>query len=219
VSEQLTLHTPDGLALEAERQRPPEGVATRAAAVLCHPHPQFGGSMRAVVVSPLFSALPALGVDCLRFNFRGVEGSQGESGDGSGEHIDALAAVAAQRAASPTGPLLCCGFSYGADVALSVLDAQVDAWAALAPPLHFGVDAEALARDQRPKLVVLAQHDDFRDAQEVAAVAQGWPNTRVEIVGGASHFFVGRTDRVIDLVGQFIAALVDGEATGPRARG
>ncbi len=213
MTELVELHTSDGLRLEAERAEPPAGRPTRAAAVLCHPHPQFGGSMRAVVVSPLFAALPDFGVDCLRFNFRGVEGSQGTYGEGKGEHLDAVAAVSAQRAAVPSVPLICCGFSFGADVALSVVDPAVDAWIAIAPPLHFAVDTAVLAADARPKLVVLAQHDDFRDAAEAGAIAHAWPSTRVEIVGGASHFFVGRTDRVVELVGEFVDELVAHGAT------
>src|SRR5438552_3863528 len=65
----LTLATRDGVALEAE-QATPEG-ASRASVVLCHPHPQYGGTMRSIVISALFDALPAAGFTCLRFNFRG----------------------------------------------------------------------------------------------------------------------------------------------------
>src|SRR5262245_3008926 len=71
--ESLTLTAGDGVTLEAERA-PAEGPS-RATAVLCHPHPQHGGTMRSLVISALFKALPPAGVTCLRFNFRGVEGS------------------------------------------------------------------------------------------------------------------------------------------------
>jgi uncharacterized protein len=206
VAEALTLQTSDGLALEAERAAPPPGVARRAAAVLCHPHPQFGGSMRAVVVSPLFEQLPHHGIECLRFNFRGVEGSEGSFGQGIGERLDAAAAIAAQHAHAPDLALVCIGFSFGADVALSMTDGAIAAWVAIAPPLHFAADGgAAVGRDPRPKLVVLAQHDTFRAADEVAALAASWVDARVEIVGGASHFFVGRADRVVELVAGFAA--------------
>lgn len=204
-TEPIALHTRDGLTLEAERARPPAGTPTIAAAVLCHPHPQFGGSMRAVVVSPLFEALPRLGVDCLRFNFRGVERSEGSYGNGVDEQLDARAALIAQHDEVDGVPLVSVGFSFGADVALQVTDDVVDAFVAIAPPLHFGGAGDAIAHDPRPKLVVLAERDDFRAASEVAATAGAWPDTRVEIVGGASHFFVGRTDRVTTLVGDFVA--------------
>src|SRR5687767_6561224 len=75
VPEPTTITTDDGLTLEAELA--PADRTPRAGMVLCHPHPQYGGSMRSLVISALFDALPAAGVTCLRFNFRGVENSEG----------------------------------------------------------------------------------------------------------------------------------------------
>jgi alpha/beta superfamily hydrolase len=201
----LTISTPDGLALEAERATPPDGVPTRCAVVLCHPHPQFGGSMRAVVVSPLFAELPAHGADCLRFNFRGVEGSQGTYDNGIGERVDAQAAVSAQHAAVPGVALVCLGFSFGADVAQHVVDGP-DAWVLIAPPLR-SEPAPAFTDDPRPKLVVLAEHDDFRALAEAQAITSTWRATRIEVVPGASHFFVGRQERVTELDVDFLATL------------
>ena len=76
------LETGDGVVLEAEwsARQHPDGA--RAAAVLCHPHPQYGGTMRSIVISELYSALPKLGFACLRFNFRGVEQSEGTYTEG-----------------------------------------------------------------------------------------------------------------------------------------
>ena len=90
--EPRVITTSDGLALEAELAIPE--TAPRAGMVLCHPHPQHGGTMRSIVIGALFEALPRVGVTCLRFNFRGVEGSEGAYGDGHGEQRDAQAAVA-----------------------------------------------------------------------------------------------------------------------------
>ena len=72
--EPRVITTSDGLALEAELSLPE--TAPRAAMVMCHPHPQFGGTMRSIVIGALFEALPRVGVICLRFNFRGVEGAR-----------------------------------------------------------------------------------------------------------------------------------------------
>ena len=72
--EALSLTAEDGVVLEAERA-PAEGTS-RATAVLCHPHPQHGGTMRSIVVSALFEALPPAGVTCLRFNFRRCRGQR-----------------------------------------------------------------------------------------------------------------------------------------------
>ena len=75
-AEPVALHTRRRSRLEAEFAPRPAPRAA-AAVVLCHPHPQYGGTMRSIVISALFDALPATGYACLRFNFRGVEGSGG----------------------------------------------------------------------------------------------------------------------------------------------
>jgi len=203
VAEALTLHTADGVTLEAELAA--AQPTARAGAVLCHPHPQYGGSMRSIVISALFSALPAAGVTCLRFNFRGVEGSTGVFDSGRGECVDASTAIAELAGALPDGvPLLLAGWSFGADVALSVRDAAVAAWLAVAPPLHFANDEAATGADPRPKLLALAEHDEVRPPADVVAATEHWTATTVEVVGGASHFFVGRTDRLVELALGFI---------------
>ena len=176
--------------------------------VLCHPHPQYGGTMRSIVISALFSALPAAGVTCLRFNFRGVEGSEGSHDEGRGEREDVLAAIRDLRSLlAPTSPLVLTGWSFGADVALSVVDDGIDAWYAIAPPLRFASALDALAGDPRPKLVALAEHDEFRSPAEVAEVMAAWTATEIQVVGGASHFFMGRTDRVVELAAGLVGRL------------
>ena len=93
----------------------------------------------------------------------------------------------------------CLGWSFGADVTLSVAAPEAAGCIAIAPPLRYGRDFQAVAEDPRPKLVLLAAHDEFRPAAEVAAITAGWTATTTETVAGASHFFVGRTDRLVDL--------------------
>jgi alpha/beta superfamily hydrolase len=212
----LSIMTSDGLILEGERRRPTDEI--RAAAVLCHPHPQYGGTMRSLVISALFDALPTRGVDCVRFNYRGVERSQGGYGDGVGERLDVLAAIDALGAdadadadpiapAVPTVPTVLIGWSFGADMVLATVDARISGWFAIAVPMRFvsDLDRAAVASDPRPKFLALAQHDEFRDAEWVVETTRTWHNTRTEVVSGASHFFVGRTDRLIQLADEFIA--------------
>jgi uncharacterized protein len=205
----VSLTTTDGLTLEAELAVA-HGAAPRAAMALCHPHPQYGGSMRSIVISALFDALPAAGVTCLRFNFRGVENSEGAYDEGNLERVDAEAAVAAldHELGDTAPPLVLAGWSFGADMALSVRDGRVSAWLAIAPPLRFAHDVDGLAADPRPKLLALAQHDEFRDPAEITALADTWANTDVHVVGGASHFFMGRTDRLVALAAGYVDRLV-----------
>ena len=203
----LLLTTSDGQTLEAERCVPPTGTPTRLAAVLCHPHPLFGGSMRAVVVSPLFRDLPALGVDCLRFNFRGVEASSGSFDNAEGEQHDVAAAVSTLRAAVDAEvPLVVIGFSFGADLTLATDHPAINGWCAIAPPLRFVSEADIEARriDARPKSIILAALDDVRDPAAVAKRFDGAVNSSVVTIGGASHFFVGRDRQLLDAVSTFV---------------
>src|SRR5262245_1016765 len=135
----LTIATADGLTLEAEFA---EAVGERrAAAVLCHPHPQYGGTMRSIVTSALFGALPAHGVACLRFNFRGVEGSEGTHAGGVDERLDVVAALDAMTATvGEAVPLVLVGWSFGGDMALSIADDRLAGWVGIAPPLGFHRD-------------------------------------------------------------------------------
>jgi alpha/beta superfamily hydrolase len=182
--------------------------------VLCHPHPQFGGTMRSIVISALFGALPNRGVTCLRFDFRGVGRSGGAFDGGDAERLDARAAVAELAARLPSGaPLVLTGWSFGADVALSVRDPAIAAWIAIACPLRFARDLGPTAADPRPKHVVLAANDEVRDPAAVAARVATWASTTVETVGGASHFFVGRTDRLVDIAAGHVDALLDARPT------
>ena len=204
--EPLELKTADGVTLEAELWV--AAGAPRCGVVLCHPHPQYGGTMRSIVISALFDALPTQGVACLRFNFRGVEGSAGTHDFGNLERVDAETAVAALADRLPSDvPLILTGWSFGADMALSVRDERVHAWLAIAPPLVAVHDVDGLAADPRPKLLALAQHDEYRDPAEVTERAERWANTDVHVVGGASHFFVGRTDRLVELASGYVDRL------------
>jgi alpha/beta superfamily hydrolase len=211
MAEALTLTTTDGVTLEAERA--PAHGTRRAGMVLCHPHPQFGGTMRSIVIGALFDALPPMGVTCLRFNFRGVEGSGGTHDEGNLERVDVeTAVVALATELDGAVPLVLAGWSFGADMALSVRATAVSAWLAIAPSLRLVSDRAGLADDARPKLLALAQHDEVRDPAEVVAEAEGWANVDVQVVGGASHFFMGRTDRLVEIA----AAYVDRLAPPPR---
>lgn len=208
MADAITLEAVDGVRLEAEHAPPVDGSSRRAGIVLCHPHPQYGGTMRSLVISALFDALPRAGVECLRFNFRGVEHSGGEYSKGDGERLDALAAVADLSRRLPDGvPLVLAGWSFGADIALSCADPAIAGWLLIACPLRFARDAELVTGDPRPKYAVLAQHDEFRDAEEVAREVAGWRNAQSHVVGGASHFFVGRTDQVIAHAIAFVDSL------------
>jgi uncharacterized protein len=203
------LTTADDVSLEAEVT---DSEGPRAAtAVLCHPHPQYGGTMRSIVISALFDALPAAGVTCLRFNFRGVERSTGTHDDGRGELLDVRSALETAATLAASEPLLLAGWSFGADMTLATHDPRLAGWLAIAPPLRFAAEFGAVATDARPKQLVLGQHDEFRDPASVVAATEEWNATDIEVIPGASHFFVGRTDRVVDAARAFVERVVTTE--------
>ncbi len=217
MSDAIAITAADGVALEAQLEAPADGARPRAGMVLCHPHPQYGGSMRSLVISALFEAMPRVGVECVRFNFRGVEGSAGEYGHGDTERLDARAAVDFLAGRLPDGvPLILAGWSFGADVALSCSEAAIAGWLLIASPLRYCRDPELVTGDPRPKYVVLAAHDEFRPADQVAREVDEWRNATVHVVGGASHFFVGRTDNVTAHALAFVDSLTGG-STEPTA--
>jgi len=113
-----------------------------------------------------------------------------------GETLDAVAAVRTMAESNPNGRLALTGWSFGGDIALAVTDAVLTGWVAIAPPLRIR-PPYAAASDPRPKYLVLAEHDEVREPSDVEQEVASWAATNVAVVPGASHFFVGRTDRVL----------------------
>src|SRR5947209_12427252 len=99
--------------LEEPEDRQPAG-----AAVVCHPHPKGGGTMHNKVVYRIARGLRRTGCVVLRFNFRGVNLSEGEFADGIGETHDAEAALLELQQRYPALPVVTAGFSFGSRVAL-----------------------------------------------------------------------------------------------------
>lgn len=202
--EELRFPSADGTVLEGELAPADDPFA---AVVLCHPHPQYGGSMRAGIIGDLFRALPARGLTTLRFNFRGVERSEGAWDAGRGECEDARAAVHTLDAAVPTAlPLLLIGWSFGADMALSVHHPRVAGWCAIAPPLHFATGVDETGVDSRPKHLILGELDDVVSAERIAELSATWRATTRETIPGATHFFVGRSAEVSAAAVKFCTA-------------
>ena len=202
----LTLSTSDGLTLEAECRVPDDASV---AVVLCHPHPAAGGSMTSLVTSELFRLLPASGIAVLRFNFRGVGASEGSHDGGVAERLDILAAIDTMAALCPNLPIHVCGWSFGADTSLAVLDARISSWVCCAPPLRVVPLEEltaAAGSDPRPKVLIVPEHDQFRVPASAIEATADWVDTRVVAVSGADHFFVGRTDKVAVLVTEAVRA-------------
>lgn len=219
----ITFETEDGLLLEGE-VRAPEGNP-RASAVLCHPHPQQGGSKDHPLLWAIRNELSSRGFVVLSFNFRGVMGSEGAYGGGLAEVADVAAAVGRARAeAPPEAPTFVAGWSFGAHVALreALDDDRVWALALIGLPLaESDLDLSPLpplpVRDRlkayaRPILLLAGEADPFCPVPELRSLGRRLPRARVEVLEGTDHFFWRREREAARVVGSFAASALFGEA-------
>lgn len=193
----IRLLTADGVHLDGDLTAPEEPVA---AAVVCHPHPLYGGDRHNPVVGAAVHALAERGVAALRFDFRGVGASGGTHGKGIDERLDVVAAVDALAEHSPGVPLWLVGYSFGSMVALSVVDDRIAGWVAIAPPLAAMGGRPAAADDPRPKHLLVAGHDQFSPPDATAALTGDWPATATSVLATADHFLAGHLAEVARLV-------------------
>ncbi|HTR96392.1 MAG TPA: alpha/beta fold hydrolase [Candidatus Acidoferrales bacterium] len=161
------------------------------AAVVCHPHPLFGGTLHNKVVHRVASTLHELGAAVLRFNFRGVGRSEGVHDRGVGELEDARVALAWLRERHPAARCWVAGFSFGSWVAsrLGASEPGIERMILIAPPVHTQT-FEEMRTSPVPKLVVQGTADDVCKPENLARVFPGWAEPkRLMPVEGAGHFF------------------------------
>lgn len=181
---EIVVDTPDA---------PPRGVA-----VVCHPHPQQGGTLDNKVAATLARAFVQLGYRAVRLNFRGVGKSEGAWDEGRGEVDDALAVVAAQR--DPALPLALAGFSFGGFVASQ---------AAADLPAHLKAQGLVLVGPSTRKQQVppvpddtVVIHGESDDVVPLEATLD-WARPQslpVIVVPGAGHFFHGQLPLLKNLI-------------------
>ena len=203
VSEKLFIEGPVGR-LEAILERPGEGPL-EGCAVVCHPHPQHGGTMHNKVAHTLARAFVRSGFETLRFNFRGTEESEGSFDNGIGELDDALAALHWLSDRHPDLPIWLAGFSFGAAMAVKAAAAEpVDGLVAVAPAIsRFAQGLET--QPSCPWLIVQGDEDELVDVEEtVAWVDSLEPGPELLIINGGEHFFHGRLGELRDAVMRFV---------------
>jgi alpha/beta superfamily hydrolase len=207
-AESLVLQGPAG-DLEA-RLDFPEGrqgldpAAPVAFAVVCHPHPLFGGTLTNKVVHTLARSFTDVGMPALRFNFRGVGASAGTHDEGRGEVQDALAVVRHGRERWPQAQLWLAGFSFGAAVAVRASGAAHPAGLVAVAPAVDRIDIGAV-RPECPWLVVLGDADDVVPPARMLEWARDLrPQPSLQIMAGAGHYFHGRLPDLRDAVTAFL---------------
>lgn len=186
---QLDLRGPAGR-LEALYETP---GSPRFAAIVCHPHPLFGGTMNNHATYRLARAVRARGGASLRFNFRGVGLSAGAYDRGRGEAEDARAGLAWLAARHPGLPRLACGFSFGSWMALEAGCTEAAVRGVLCAGLALSlreVAGPAARLCEKPVAVVQAERDPFGSPEEVGDAFTGSAGARrLAVVKGATHLF------------------------------
>lgn len=178
------------------------------AVVICHPHPQFGGSMDNNVVYGVERAATDAGFTALRFNFRGVGRSKGRFDNGVGEREDVKHAVDRLAEEDGVGDIIVVGYSFGAVAGLpaAIEHPEVTAMAGISPPTVMA-DFSYLADCEKPKLIIAGTADSFCNPEKLEPLVKG-PKDRFELFDGADHFHIGHEERAGRLVCDWIASTV-----------
>ena len=187
-----------------------EGIYTAPAgasraAVICHPHPLYGGNMHNNVVLAVEAGLHASGHATLRFNFRGAGRSQGGYEGGAGEMDDVRAAVAEVLRRSGFARCTLAGYSFGAMMVVQTATAidAADRLIIVAPPLSFA-GMEPLATCARPKLILAGDRDQYCSLPDLDRALMAVPSPqRKTILRGADHFFGGFEDDLTAAIAAF----------------
>jgi alpha/beta superfamily hydrolase len=179
--------------------------AAPAVAVICHPHPQHGGTMHNKVVHTLARTFAALGFATVRFDFRGVGASEGSYGDGRGEVEDALAVLDFAGQRWPGRPLWLGGFSFGGMVAIAAAgQREVERLVTVAPPVY-RMELENVSQPDCPWLILIGDEDELVDVDAVIAwVNELEPGPQLLVLEGVDHFFHGRLTQLKDCLIEWI---------------
>ena len=168
----------------------------RAAAVLLHPHPDYGGDRFNIVVDALYRALPPAGVSAVRFDF-----SSSDVVVAAGEAVSVVDAVNDR-------PVVLMAYSFGADVATTIADDRLAGWFLIAPPLSDRSLDRPIAADARPKAIAVPERDQFSSPGRTSHLTSSWTNTTVSVVAGADHFLADATGVVVDRALEWLKAAV-----------
>jgi alpha/beta superfamily hydrolase len=199
---------PDG-PLEALIEWDPQ-VTARQVALVCHPHPLYGGTMHNKVVFRAAKAALLLGLPTLRFNFRGAGHSAGTFTGGDGEREDVRAALDYLAAHFPGLPICLMGFSFGSWVGLEVgaTDPRVSTLVGLGVPVN-SANFDFLRDVRKPKLILQGTRDEFGSAVQVTELYDSLAEPKqIHWVQGADHFFAGKLDEVQEALRRFLAPIV-----------
>ncbi len=180
-------------------------------AIILHPHPQFGGTMNNPVVYNMYYQFVNRGFSVLRFNFRGVGRSQGSFDHGTGELSDAAAALDWAQSVNPDARACwIAGFSFGAWIGMQLLmrRPEVEGFISVAAPANL-YDFSFLAPCPSSGIFVHGDKDSVVPTSALATLVEKLKTQKgivieQQIVEGANHFFDGRTDELMEVIGTYL---------------
>ena len=212
--ESLSIDGPAGK-LEALLEEP-DDQAPNAAVLVCHPHPLHGGTMHNKVVYRVARGLRRAGAVVLRFNYRGVNKSEGKYDDGAGEREDARAALEVLRARYPDLPFSLAGFSFGSRIILNLGCEIQGASRLIAVGFPAGYqDSAELGRCEVPRVFIVSTHDEFCAVPSMEGYFAGLSGPKELIwIEARDHFFTGALDELEEAV--FRVGQVSGAANPAR---
>ncbi len=180
----------EALLEEPEQERPVE------AALVCHPHPRHGGTMHNKVVYRLARGLRKSGCVVLRFNYRGVNLSEGAYAEGIGETEDARTGLSELHRRYPALPVLAAGFSFGSRIALHLAAQESVVRRVIAVGFPAKDSDYEYVKDVRvPKHFVQSTNDEFGPRPQFTAFFDSLPEPKsLDWVPGADHFFKDALD-------------------------
>jgi uncharacterized protein len=176
--------------------------------IVCHPHPLLGGNMDNALIIAICRALDARDLASLRFNFRGVKGSEGRFSNGPGEHDDLLAAMDAMAhwPGIDRRRMAVAGYSFGAGVALALMASLKAAkgFAVVAPPIS--ATRSMSVAGERPLLFVAGTNDRIAPPVDLQrALDEVTGPVKFTEVTDADHTLAGREAEVAETVAEFLA--------------
>ena len=173
--------------------------------VVTHPHPLYGGTMYNQVVETLVEVYQNNAFSTLRFNFRGVAGSEGRYDEGKGEQEDVRSALQYMHERGKRDVDLA-GYSFGAWVNAKINDTHslYDRIVMISPPVAF-LDFSFLSFNPKIRLVVAGGKDNIAPADTITNVINTWnQKAHLEVIEGADHFYTGKIGALKSTLSRFI---------------
>lgn len=212
MSERVTVTSEDGLNLVGELDVPEH---PDAALVICHAHPKMGGTMKSPLLLALRDEMVERNYAVLRFNFRGIEGSEGTPTTGLEEVADARGAITFVSERLPDVPVAVAGWSFGGAVAVRAVSGRDDVSACVGiapaakekPGVTAGLPGPGEIRVSCPMMMVVGANDDVTLPRDVGKWADA-AGARYEEIPAANHFFWAKYEPLTSTVASFLEEVV-----------